>query len=79
MPKISRHSYDIAEVAVRRDHTSGISVLKVYRPWELLSCPRNSHMAHLSLDGDTSSTNNHENLESIKDLNFKLAIQTDHS
>ena len=23
---------------------------------ELLSCPRNSHMAHLSLDGDTSST-----------------------
>ena len=33
MPKISRHSYDIAVVAVRRDHTSGVSVLKVYRPW----------------------------------------------
>ena len=33
MPKISQHSYDIAVVAVRRDHTSGISVLKVYRPW----------------------------------------------
>ena len=26
MPKISRHSYDIAVVAVRRDHTSGVSV-----------------------------------------------------
>ena len=33
MPKISRHSYDIAVAAVRRDHTSGVSVLKVYRPW----------------------------------------------
>ena len=33
MPKISRHSYDIAVVALRRDHTSGVSVLKVYRPW----------------------------------------------
>ena len=32
MPKISQHSYDIAVVAVRRDHTSGVSVLKVYRP-----------------------------------------------
>ena len=32
MPKISRHSYDIAVVAVRWDHTSGVSVLKVYRP-----------------------------------------------
>ena len=29
MPKISLHSYDIAVVAVRQDHTSGISVLKV--------------------------------------------------
>ena len=33
MPKISRHSYDIAVVAVRRDHTSCVSVLIVYRPW----------------------------------------------
>ena len=33
MPKISRQSYDIAIVAVRRDHTSGVSVLKVYQPW----------------------------------------------
>ena len=33
MPKISQHNYDIAVVAVRRDHTSGVSVLKVYRPW----------------------------------------------
>ena len=33
MPKISRHSYDIAIVAIRRDHTSGVSVLKVYQPW----------------------------------------------
>ena len=33
MPKISQHSYDIAVVAVTRDHTSGVSVLKVYRPW----------------------------------------------
>ena len=32
MPKISWHSYDIAVVAVRLDHTSGVSVLKVYRP-----------------------------------------------
>ena len=30
MPKISQHSYDIAVAAVRRDHTSGVSVLKVY-------------------------------------------------
>ena len=37
MPKISRHSYDIAIVMVRRDHTSGVSVLKVYRPWFLIS------------------------------------------
>ena len=27
MPKISRHSYDIAVAVVRRDHTSGVSVL----------------------------------------------------
>ena len=33
MPKIGHHSYDIAVVAVRWDHTSGVSVLKVYRPW----------------------------------------------
>ena len=33
MPKISQHSCDIAVVAVRPDHTSGVSVLKVYRPW----------------------------------------------
>ena len=33
MPKISQHSHDITVVAVRGDHTSGISVLKVYRPW----------------------------------------------
>ena len=33
MPEISQHSYDIAVVAIRRDHTSGVSVLKVYRPW----------------------------------------------
>ena len=32
MPKISWHSYDIAVVAVRQDHTSGVSVLKVYWP-----------------------------------------------
>ena len=32
MPKISRHSYDIAVVAVRRDRRSGVSVLKLYRP-----------------------------------------------
>ena len=31
-----RHSYDISVVAVRRDHTSGVSVLKVYRPWTSL-------------------------------------------
>ena len=36
MPKISPHSNDIAVVAVRRDHTSGVSVLKVYRPWSNL-------------------------------------------
>ena len=36
MPKISQHSSDIAVVAVRRDHTSGVSVLKVYRPWDPL-------------------------------------------
>ena len=35
MPKISWHSYDIAVVAVRQDHTSSVSVLKVYRPWAL--------------------------------------------
>ena len=34
VPKIRRHSYDLAVVAVRRDHTSGVSVSKVYRPWE---------------------------------------------
>ena len=33
VPKIRRHRYDLAVVAVRRDHTSGVSVLKVYRPW----------------------------------------------
>ena len=32
MPKISWHSYDIVVVAVRQDHTSGVSVLKFYRP-----------------------------------------------
>ena len=32
MPKISQHSYDIAVVAVRPDHTCAVSVLKVYRP-----------------------------------------------
>ena len=37
MPKISRHGYDIAVAAVRRDHTSGVSVLKVYRPWKSLT------------------------------------------
>ena len=37
MPKISRHSYDIAVVAVRRDHTTGISVLNIYRPWSYLN------------------------------------------
>ena len=37
MPKISQHSYDIAVVAVRRDHTCGVSVLKVYQPWLDLS------------------------------------------
>ena len=37
MPEISQHSYDIAVVAVRRDHTSGVSVLKVYRPWYSLT------------------------------------------
>jgi len=28
MPKISWHSYDIAVVAVRQDHTSSVSILK---------------------------------------------------
>ena len=28
MPKISRHSYDIAEAAVRRDHTKGQLISK---------------------------------------------------
>ena len=41
MPKISRHSYDIAVAAVRRDLTSGVSVLKVYQPWDKRS-PSNS-------------------------------------
>ena len=41
MPKISWHSYDIAVVAVRQDHISGVSISKVYRPWFLvcLTCP----------------------------------------
>ena len=43
MPEISRHSYDIAVVAVRRDHISCVSVLKVYRPWvAFLSSSKNS-------------------------------------
>ena len=46
MPKISRYSYDIAVVAVRPDHTSGVSVLKVYRP-----CTR----ARVKLDLQTSN------------------------
>ena len=52
MPEISQHSYDIAVVAVRRDHTSGVSALKVYRPCLYLFLKFARQLGHWKLVGN---------------------------
>ena len=56
MPKISQHSYDIAVVAVRQDHTSGVSVLKVYRPCVWLSVNLFTYLHDCVIQSVSSST-----------------------